>query len=71
MGTKYKTDYLFPDATFFGGMASVIDLAGALFIHDQSETAEEADSKAIFNDWAMIGQDINTANEQQIKQERQ
>lgn len=70
MSSNYKTDYLFPESTFLSGMASVVDLTGDLFTYNKSETPEEADSKAIFNDWAVIGQDISCAHEQQTKSKK-
>jgi hypothetical protein len=55
---NYRTDLLFPKTGFLVGMGSVIGIGGNYFEFNYSQTDEEADSKAIESDWAMIGQDI-------------
>lgn len=57
---EIKSNFLTPDENLLQGMASVLDIAGSLSIYNSSETGEEADAKAIANDWAMIGKDIAT-----------
>lgn len=72
MGKTYKTDFLFPESNFFRGFVSVVDLGGGICCNE-SETGELADAKALYNDWAMVGQDIKKAtekiNEQQAAEE--
>ena len=60
---KVRSNYLFPDDTFLQGMASIFDIGDSLFIYNESKTGEEADQKAIANDWAVVGEDISEAIE--------
>jgi len=55
---KYNTDILFPKTNLLTGAGSIMNIAGNYFELSYSETDEDADSKAIENDWAVIGQDI-------------
>ncbi len=43
------------------GAARVFDLGCGLPNYNQSESGEEADYKAILNDWLMVGRDIKSA----------
>jgi hypothetical protein len=58
MVKKYRTDYLFGNNSFIIGMASAFNLKGNFFDYDESENAQEADAKAIENDWGVVGQDL-------------
>lgn len=58
--TEKRTDFLFPKRNFFTGFASIFSIAGDVRINT-SNSGEEADCKAISNDWDMIGQDFRTA----------
>jgi hypothetical protein len=40
------------------GMGSILNLPGNYFWYSQAPTAEMADARAIWNDFAMVGQDI-------------
>ena len=51
------TDFLVVQPSVSSGVASLIDLFGT-DRYNMSESEEEADSKAIFSDWAMVGKDI-------------
>ena len=55
----YYTTFLFPKANFISGMGSVFNLPGNYYNFDYSETPEEADSKAVGNDWGVIGDDLS------------
>lgn len=61
---EVRTDFLFADESFLTGMGTVMDLAGSSTEFNTSETSEEADKKAIFSDWSMIGKDISNSIEQ-------
>jgi hypothetical protein len=64
---KYRTDFFFPRINFWIGVGSVANIGGNYFESNYAQTYEEADSKAIENDWGMIGQDIcHTINENPI-----
>jgi hypothetical protein len=59
---KYHSDFLFSTPTFINGIGSIINIAGNYYIFNYSETAEEADAKAIEADWGVIGQDLLKAS---------
>jgi hypothetical protein len=58
MNKRYRTDFLSGNNNFLIGMASVFNFGGNFFEYNESESSEEADKKAIENDWNMIEQDI-------------
>jgi hypothetical protein len=51
-------DFLFATPTRISGVARFFDLAGAFDAYNISETGEEADAKAMYADWAMVGEDL-------------
>ena len=53
-----ETSYLFATPSFFGGMASVLDIGGTLLVYNQSSTPAEADTKAMKNDWKAVEKDL-------------
>ncbi len=57
----YKTDFLFGESSFLDGMGSVLNISGQNFDYNTSSTPQEADAKALQNDWGVIGQDITEA----------
>lgn len=61
---KYKTNILFSRPTIIDGVASIFNISGNYFEFNYSESAEEADSKAIESDWGVIGNDIIEAKKQ-------
>jgi hypothetical protein len=54
----YRTDFLFPNSSFLTGAGSVFNIAGNYFGFNYSASDEQADSRALENDWGMIGEDI-------------
>lgn len=58
---RMRTSFLFPTPTFLSGMSSVLDLAGHPGRYHFSRTGAEADAKALYSDYRMIGQDIEEA----------
>lgn len=48
---KYRTDYLFDDNSFIMGVASAFNLMGTFFDYNYCQTDQEADAKALENDW--------------------
>ena len=65
-----RTDFLFARPSFLEGVASALDIGGTLIEYNQSQTPLEADRRAISSDWAIVGQDIQTALETIGKQEK-
>jgi hypothetical protein len=55
---RYITDFLFATPNYLTGAGTVINLAGNYYAFNVSKTGEEADHRAIQNDFNMIGQDI-------------
>jgi len=55
-----STDFLFTKQSFIRGLGSIGNLDGTI-LFNSSKTDEEADAKAIFSDWQMVGNDIRKA----------
>ena len=53
--------HLFARPSFVEGMARIMDLSGSLQTYNYSETGEQADAKATYNDWKAVGKDIESA----------
>lgn len=58
------TGFLFADPSFLMGMARVFDLAGQIDEYNTSVTPEEADIRASWSDWVVVGQCLRDAFEQ-------
>lgn len=54
------TDFLFAKQTFTRGAANLGNLSGKI-IFNSSDSEEEADFKALYSDWSMVGDDIRKA----------
>jgi len=61
---KARSDFLFATPSFIYGAARVLDLFGVYDAYNSSSTACEADYRAIWSDWSMVGQDIYSAMKQ-------
>jgi len=55
---KYRTNILFPRSSAIIGIGTIINIYGNYFHFNYSKSGEEADKKAIENDWGVIGNDI-------------
>jgi len=66
-----ETDFLFARSSFTEGFARIVDLGSTLNIYNNSETVNEADLKALKNDFRMIGQDIASAVKNYGKEKKQ
>jgi len=64
MNKNAYTDFLFAQPSFASGAARLLDLWGRFDDYNRSESAAEADARAIASDWAVVGQDIYYAIEQ-------
>ncbi len=58
------TDFLFALPSFLAGFGSAIDFGGTMMNFNYSDSQNEADSLALSNDWAMVGNDIRNAMRQ-------
>jgi len=56
-----KTLFLSADSSPLFGAARVLDMCGVFDQYNTSQSEEEADSKALFWDWAMVGEDLRNA----------
>ncbi len=61
---KARSDFLFATPSFIYGAARVLDLYGVFVSYNSSSTDHEADHKAIWADWSVVGQDICSAMQQ-------
>ena len=54
-----KTDFLITRPSVLRGISKIIDLSGASsHKYNNSKSSEEADYRALRNDWLMIGKDL-------------
>jgi hypothetical protein len=58
---RLQTDFLVPRMTWLTGAGTVFNLAGRFYCYNTSETEEEADARAVFSDWSMVGEDLRGA----------
>lgn len=58
---KRVSDFLFARPSFFEGMGRIIDFGGTLTAFNISRTPEEADARALFEDWRVVGNDLRLA----------
>ena len=53
--------FLFGSFGFWEGMARVLDLGATMVVYNDSPTIEEADLRALSEDWQAVGDDIRNA----------
>jgi hypothetical protein len=56
-----RSDFLFASPSFISGAARVLDLYGVYDSYNSSSSNYEADYKAIWSDWSVVGKDIFSA----------
>jgi hypothetical protein len=56
-----RTNFLFPIPGFSSGVGSILDLSGHPGRYYFSRTGREADTRALYSDYRMIGQGIERA----------
>ncbi|MGK0310324.1 MAG: hypothetical protein ACJAYS_001168 [Lentimonas sp.] len=58
---KNRTDLLHATPSFLTGAATVFAVSGfsPTFNRTETETEAETDSRAIYSDWSLVGQDIS------------
>ena len=57
---RSRTDFLCASSSFLAGMGSVLDVGSG---HEEYNCSDDPDTKAIANDWRMVGDDIREALE--------
>ena len=55
------SDFLFAQPSFFAGIGRAIDIGGVFDDYNVSETAQQADARAIGADWQAVGNDLREA----------
>jgi len=61
MAEKLKSDFLVAAPSFASGVGRLMDWYGLYDLYNVSRNGNEADAKAMFSDWRIVGQDINDA----------
>ena len=61
MSEKIKSDFLVATSSFTSGAGRLLDWYGLYDLYNVSRSGQEADAKAIFSDWRVVGEDINDA----------
>jgi hypothetical protein len=56
-----QTDFIFARPSFIEGFARIVDFGGTLNEYNRSLTPEEADARALKNDFSVVGNDICNA----------
>jgi hypothetical protein len=56
-----KTGFLFAEPSIWSGAGRLLDLGCTFDVYNYSPSDDEADAKAIYSDWAMVGSDIVAA----------
>ena len=60
----HHSDFLFARPSFIGGVARIFDLGGTLKTYNYSLSEEEADLRAISEDWKAVGNTLRRALEE-------
>lgn len=60
-----QADFLFARPSVASGLARLFDFSGRFDEYNHSETPDEADAKAMFADWAVVGDSLAFVIEQQ------
>jgi len=53
-----RSDYSFPLPSALSGIARVLDIGCAYTSYNRGASPEEVDCKALYSDWAIVGQDL-------------
>lgn len=61
MSSKVQSDFLFAEPSFLSGASRLLDWYGYYDSYNSSRNGREADGRAMFADWRIVGQDINDA----------
>ena len=61
-----QTTFLFALPSLLSGMARVLDIGGQFDSYNESKKPETADAMALYSDFKMVGQDMQTAMESVI-----
>lgn len=59
---QLDTGFLFSTPSYLSGAANIFNLGGNFYDYNISASEEEADCKAIQNDFNMVGKDLENAS---------
>lgn len=59
-----RSDFLFARPSFLEGVGRIVDISGSLNTYNESRSNEDADARAIRQDWEAVGHDVGVALEQ-------
>jgi hypothetical protein len=58
---EIETDFLTVKQDFLTGAGTIFNLGGNSYLFNLAESGQEADERALRNDFAMVGQDLRNA----------
>lgn len=61
MAERVKSDFLVAAPSFVSGAGRLLDWYGLYDLYNVSCNGKEADAKAMFADWRIVGQDLHDA----------
>lgn len=61
MVDRLQSGFLTADPSFVSGAARLLDWWGLYDTYNVSRNGQEADAKAMFSDWRIVGQDLADA----------
>lgn len=61
MVDRIQSDFLTAEPSFVSGAARLLDWWGTYDSYNRSRSGQEADARAMFSDWRMVGQDLADA----------
>ncbi|HXZ78584.1 MAG TPA: hypothetical protein VEG30_01560 [Terriglobales bacterium] len=61
MSNRLTSDFLIAEPSFISGVGRLLDWYGLYDVYNASQNGREADTKAMFADWYIVGQDIKDA----------
>jgi hypothetical protein len=61
MVNRLKSDFLVATPSFLSGAGRLLDWYGLYDAYNLSRNTQEADAKATFSDWRIVGQDLDDA----------
>ncbi len=59
-----RSGRLFTNPSFAEGMSRALDILGSQDMYNEDSTPKEADSRALFSDWASVGDHLILAAEE-------
>lgn len=61
---ELQSDYLFARPSFVEGVARMLDVSSSMNTYNTFPTGDEADARAVYQDWRALAHDVRVALEQ-------